>query len=134
MSVCMEHSNSWNLMFGIFSEIDHVPIVIKIDKNNTRSMMTYKLPLSLTMIDPLNWDRLCSLRGMQWHPREIFCKWDNVVQRYTQGKRWGGGGGCCREAPPPIFKFKKHRFVDTVISSNLHDLPFSQKQPLKLAD
>jgi len=39
----------------------------------------------------------------------------------------GGGGGCCQNSK------KNTDFVDTLLSNILHDLPFSQIQPLKAA-
>jgi hypothetical protein len=35
---------------------------------------------------------------------------------------------------PPNPKFKKHNFVDIMISNALRDFPFCQNQPLKSAD
>jgi hypothetical protein len=40
-----------------------------------------------------------------------------------------------RQPPPPKSKFNKNTdFIDMMISIILHDLPFSQNQPLKLFD
>jgi len=48
-------------------------------------------------------------------------------------------GGVCLYAvappPPPNIEIKKkHNFVNMMISNVLCDLPFSQTQPMKLAD
>ena len=70
--------------------------------------------------------------------------WSTVIVVSLNQLRWMGsthGGGMCayKLLPPPTnyWKLKKkntHIFVDMMLSNVLCDMPFSDTQPLKLAD
>jgi len=55
-----------------------------------------------------------------------------------ESSHWGGGGAYkLQPFPPPSnieIKKQTHSFVDMMLSNVLCDLPFSQTQPLNLAD
>jgi hypothetical protein len=59
----------------------------------------------------------------------------NTVPRSGAPKEAGGGlPGCSPLQTPQNRNLKNTDFVDIMISEVLHDLPFSQNQPLRSAD
>jgi hypothetical protein len=63
----------------------------------------------------------------------VFIKMLGNLIRMDQRSTQEGGGGLQPGRTPGIGK-KNTYFVDTIISSVLHDLPLSRNQPLKSAD